>query len=430
MVCGAPMSCSSGGRSAVQTMSGHPGLVGLDDGRMQLGRGGAAGDADDRRACRRPWPDPGRRTRRCARRAGRGLQPRRQGKASSASTATRGRSRHRSPRPDPFVHQGGAKVACTLTMRATPRRGARSGPPLVMLHGFTQTGRLWGPFGDLLEADRSSSAVDLPGHAGSDAVRADLPATAALVRRGGRGGSAGAAVDLLGYSLGRTGRPARGLGLRNWTIEPSGLHRRHRRASRTRSARERRAADERVGRPNSRPSGDVEAFVERWLSGPMFVRLADGRPAHERRLRNTATGLASSLRLCGTGTQEPSWDRLATCAPPFWPWPAPTTLASPRTRCVWPARAPRHGLARARWGPRRPPGPTGQRSARLVCHWLGVLATGRLRLRHRSKPRSARGRPHIWRRAVSPDIGQELSSRLSLRARRPGAMASGWRPGR
>ena len=35
------------------------------------------------------------------------------------------------------------------------------------------------------------------------------------------------------------------------------------------------------------------------------------RPPGEERLANTAAGLASSLRLAGTGTQEPLWDRLA-----------------------------------------------------------------------------------------------------------------------
>ena len=49
-----------------------------------------------------------------------------------------------------------------------------------MLHGFTQTGRLWGRFEDLLRAQRTVVAVDLPGHGGSGAVRADLPTTASL----------------------------------------------------------------------------------------------------------------------------------------------------------------------------------------------------------------------------------------------------------
>ena len=69
------------------------------------------------------------------------------------------------------------------------------GPTLVLAHGFTQTGRLWGPCGQALAAVHTLVAVDLPGHAGSDDVRADLPTTADLVRHavadsGGPGPSA------------------------------------------------------------------------------------------------------------------------------------------------------------------------------------------------------------------------------------------------
>jgi len=50
-----------------------------------------------------------------------------------------------------------------------------------MLHGFTQTGRLFGRFGEHLGASHTLVALDLPGHGGSDAVRTDLPGTADLV---------------------------------------------------------------------------------------------------------------------------------------------------------------------------------------------------------------------------------------------------------
>ena len=39
--------------------------------------------------------------------------------------------------------------------------------------------------------------------------------------------------------------------------------------------------------------------------------LTKSRPHANDRLRNTAEGLASSLRTCGTGTQDSLWDRLA-----------------------------------------------------------------------------------------------------------------------
>ena len=72
----------------------------------------------------------------------------------------------------------------------------------MLLHGFTQTGRLWGPFGERLADSHTLVAVDLPGHAGSDAVRADLPETAGLVADAVRGAVGDEPCDVLGYSLG------------------------------------------------------------------------------------------------------------------------------------------------------------------------------------------------------------------------------------
>jgi 2-succinyl-6-hydroxy-2,4-cyclohexadiene-1-carboxylate synthase len=189
-----------------------------------------------------------------------------------------------------------------------------SGPPLVLLHGFTQTGRLWGPFGDMLAKDHTLVAIDLPGHAGSDDVRADLPTTAALVRDAVGGAIGTESCDLLGYSLGArvalhvalgTDLAIRRLVLIGATggIEDP--------AVRT----TRRQADE-ASAAALEASGDVEAFIARWVSGPMFARLADAAQTDERR-RNSATGLAGSLRLAGTGTQEPLWDRIPALAPPL-----------------------------------------------------------------------------------------------------------------
>ena len=55
----------------------------------------------------------------------------------------------------------------------------------------------------------------------------------------------------------------------------------------------------------------VEAFLDEWLRQSAVRR--PRRPATAQRadrLRNTAAGLASSLRSTGTGTQEPLWERL------------------------------------------------------------------------------------------------------------------------
>ena len=181
------------------------------------------------------------------------------------------------------------------------------GPPLVLLHGFTQTSRLWGPFGDALSQSRTLIGIDLPGHAGSDAVRADLVETAASVAEAVKDHVGADPCELLGYSLGA--RVAlhvlvgTDLALSKAVVigATGGIEDPSQRA-------ERRQADEATA-DALEASGDVDAFIDTWVASPMFSRLADAADATERR-RNSASGLASSLRLAGTGTQEPLWERI------------------------------------------------------------------------------------------------------------------------
>jgi 2-succinyl-6-hydroxy-2,4-cyclohexadiene-1-carboxylate synthase len=177
-----------------------------------------------------------------------------------------------------------------------------------MLHGFTQTGRLWGPFGERLAESHTLVALDLPGHAGSDAVRADLPETGRLVAEAVLTAIGDEPCDVLGYSLGA--RVALHLVLASKLsvsravligvtggIEDQDVR------------RQRRAADDALA-DELEASGDVGAFLDGWLRGPLFERLPASAAERAERLRNSATGLAASLRLDGTGTQEPIWDRL------------------------------------------------------------------------------------------------------------------------
>ena len=60
----------------------------------------------------------------------------------------------------------------------------------------------------------------------------------------------------------------------------------------------------------------VAAFVDRWVAHPMFGDVPAEANALAERRTNTAAGLASSLRLAGTGTQTPLWDRLGELAMP------------------------------------------------------------------------------------------------------------------
>jgi 2-succinyl-6-hydroxy-2,4-cyclohexadiene-1-carboxylate synthase len=72
----------------------------------------------------------------------------------------------------------------------------------------------------------------------------------------------------------------------------------------------RRAADDDLAASIERDG--VDAFLARWLALPLFATLPPDAAGADDRRRNTASGLASSLRLAGAGTQEPLWDRLGT----------------------------------------------------------------------------------------------------------------------
>jgi 2-succinyl-6-hydroxy-2,4-cyclohexadiene-1-carboxylate synthase len=250
-----------------------------------------------------------------------------------------------------------------------------SGPPLVLLHGFTQTGRLWGRFGDLLAESHTLIAVDLPGHGGSGSVRADLPTTAGLVAEAARAVVGDGDCALLGYSLGARAAlhvaigaqlSLRGLVLIGVTggIEDPAAREQRRRADDT-------LADE------LEASGDVEGFVDAWLHNPMFERLASGGAAERsERLRNSAAGLASSLRLCGTGNQEPVWDRLPTISCPVLALAGSddTRFASSALRV---ARLVRHGVASlVPGGGHAVHLAQPEQAGRVVRHWLDAVTPG------------------------------------------------------
>ncbi len=182
---------------------------------------------------------------------------------------------------------------------------------LVLIHGFTQNAGCWpdiaGPLATA-EATREVVAVDAPGHGQRAAVAAGLWETAALLA------AEGGPADYLGYSMG--GRIALHLALafprvvRKLVLVSAtpGIEDERERA-------ERRAADEALAAELER-TGDVAGFLDRWLAGPLFAGLPRDRAGLDARLTNTAAGLASSLRLCGTGCQDNLWPRLRELAMP------------------------------------------------------------------------------------------------------------------
>ncbi len=180
-------------------------------------------------------------------------------------------------------------------------------PVLVLLHGFAQTRRCWGPLADGLAADRTVVAVDLPGHGGSTrAADADLDRTVDLL--GSTLAGLDGPLDVLGYSMG--GRVAL-----TWMVTDPGRIRRlvtiGATAGITDTSRraERRDADEERARRVERDG--VDGFVEWWLGLPMFAGLPDWARFDEERRGNSADALAASLRNAGTGSMRPLWDDLA-----------------------------------------------------------------------------------------------------------------------
>jgi 2-succinyl-6-hydroxy-2,4-cyclohexadiene-1-carboxylate synthase len=176
-----------------------------------------------------------------------------------------------------------------------------SGPRIVLLHGFGQTCRCWGPLAPALARAHEVVRVDAPGHGGSGDVAADLPTTGRLVAEVG-----GPAV-YLGYSMGarmalHVAREVPGV-VRSLVLVGGtpGIEDEAARA-------ERRAAD--LAQAQRIRAEGIDAFVERWLAMPMFAGLPPGARFEDERRRNTAEGLATSLELAGTGSQAPLWDAL------------------------------------------------------------------------------------------------------------------------
>jgi 2-succinyl-6-hydroxy-2,4-cyclohexadiene-1-carboxylate synthase len=183
--------------------------------------------------------------------------------------------------------------------------GSGPGERLVLVHGFTQTARCWAPFDALLAAHRRLRLVDAPGHGSADHAGADLVRAARLV--GDTGSPGGEPAVYVGYSMGgritlrlALDRPEVVGGLVLIGASP-GLADPAERVAR--EATDERLADriETIG---------IDAFLEEWLSQPLFAALPPERAHRDERRRNTASALATSLRALGTGAQEPLWYRL------------------------------------------------------------------------------------------------------------------------
>lgn len=232
------------------------------------------------------------------------------------------------------------------TETVPPPPGVRRLGRMVLVHGFTQTGRSWARIAGLVSAAGYEVVlVDAPGHGGSSQVRADLWSGAELL------GRAGGRAAYVGYSMGA--RLCLHLALARPELvsrlvllgATAGIEDPGERAAR-RQADEARAAglDPRLPGPGAGtgaeaapPAGTgtgtegvasspmaaggeerrrLDDFLGSWLAQPLFATLPPASAGLADRRRNTAAGLAASLRLAGTGAQGPLWDRLRGLAVP------------------------------------------------------------------------------------------------------------------
>jgi 2-succinyl-6-hydroxy-2,4-cyclohexadiene-1-carboxylate synthase len=195
------------------------------------------------------------------------------------------------------------KLAAERLAASQPSRGR-----LVLVHGFTQTRSSWDPIAMTLNSDGYEVvAVDAPGHGESDELQLDVPASAAAL------GDTGGLATYIGYSMG--GRITMQLAVASpervsrlvLVSATAGIEDDEERGAR-------RAADEQRAEEVERDG--VAAFLDRWLSLPMFTTLSPAAAGLQGRRANTAAGLAASLRLAGTGAQRPLWSDLAALSMP------------------------------------------------------------------------------------------------------------------
>lgn len=175
-----------------------------------------------------------------------------------------------------------------------------TGMPVAFVHGFTQTRDSWRPLIDTVSTPLNAMLIDAPNH-GESHTSLTLEETAdALVQTATN-------RTLVGYSMGarmslmaalRSPRSFPRLVLISGT---AGLDSEEERA-------QRRLSDEILAAHIE--DIEVPAFIDEWLGNPLFAGLSRTNARIEDRLTNTAAGLATSLRLCGTGTQPSLWDQL------------------------------------------------------------------------------------------------------------------------
>lgn len=193
---------------------------------------------------------------------------------------------------------------------------AGQGPPVVLLHGFTGSARSWGPVVEALAPEFTTLAIDIVGHGLSDSpasveryrmeqVTADL---ARVLRAAGYD-----RATWLGYSMG--GRTALQVAVHHPEVVSALVLEGASPGLATAEERLARVASDETLAQRLETEG-VEPFIDFWQAVPLFASQASLPSAvweaqRSGRLRNSAAGLAASLRGMGTGSQPAAHERLA-----------------------------------------------------------------------------------------------------------------------
>lgn len=176
------------------------------------------------------------------------------------------------------------------------------GERLVFVHGFTQTRESWRDIAKAFSNTNEVVLVDAPNHGDSSDTSLNIENGAkAIIEVGGQ-------ATYVGYSLGARFCLTAALANPNQVsrlVLISGTAGIEESAERN----QRIANDEQLATRIAQIG--VSEFIDEWLAMPMFAGLNPQTNQREMRLRNTATALASSLKLCGAGKQQPSWSRLS-----------------------------------------------------------------------------------------------------------------------
>lgn len=192
-------------------------------------------------------------------------------------------------------------------MTTLSTRVVGAGQSLAFVHGFTQTKDSWLPLVNALSTPIQATLIDAPDH-GESTCSLTLTETAQALIETADGNT------LVGYSMGarmslmaavESPQSFPRLILISGTAGLDTDEERH----------QRRTSDEALAE-HIQDIG-VSEFINEWLSNPLFDGLSPESARIEDRITNSARGLASSLRLCGTGTQPPLWNRLETLSMPI-----------------------------------------------------------------------------------------------------------------